>query len=314
MDYLFLAIATITNTTNSLFWKRVSTETRSNSLLHAKSAFIFVISSLIVLLWAAVQKTLLVPSLTTVIIALAFAASRTILQASLLLAMRIGAASITQLIFSLGILFPIVYGAIALNEEISLLQYVGIAFFFLSLTLINNPKADKSFRLLWLSLSLLAATCSGINAILQKLHQATEVSAERESLIILALGFSALFSLVLSLFARHKEGRLAASDTQAEASTPTESADTSATATRWRDKVRTVLFLLLCGLCIGVVSALNFMLAGRLPAVIQFPIYNIGSIVLVGLGGRIFYKEKLTLMQLLGFGIGCIAILFIGLF
>ena len=75
-----------------------------------------------------------------------------------------------------------------------------------------------------------------------------------------------------------------------------------------------LLFLFLCVLCIGVVSALNFLLAGRLPAVIQFPIYNIGSIVLVGLGGRIFYKEKLTLMQLLGFGIGCIAILFIGLF
>ena len=77
---------------------------------------------------------------------------------------------------------------------------------------------------------------------------------------------------------------------------------------------KTLLLLVICGICIGVVSALNFMLAGRLDAVIQFPIYNIGSIVLVSLGGLLFYKEKLGRMQFLGFGIGCVAILFIGIF
>ena len=67
------------------------------------------------------------------------------------------------------------------------------------------------------------------------------------------------------------------------------------------------------GLCVGFLNILNLTLAGKLPAVIQFPIYNIGGMILTGVLGAILFGEKNTKKQLIGFGIGCVSILIIGL-
>ena len=68
------------------------------------------------------------------------------------------------------------------------------------------------------------------------------------------------------------------------------------------------------GLFIGVLNLLNLTLAGKLPAMILFPIYNIGSIVLTGILCTLIYKEKNTKKEAIGFTIGCIAIIIIGIF
>ena len=369
MNYLLLVLATVTSASNSLLWKKTSAQTKDDRILHLKSAFIFFVSALIVMIYALLTNTLLMPSAFTLMLAIAFALSKTMQQTALLFAMRIGATSITQLIFALGILLPIFYGAIALGEEISLMQYIGMALFFVALCFIVNPKADKSFRVVWLLLCLLAACTSGVNAVLQKMHQASVFFAELESFVVLSLALSALFSLGLSGLeaarrackrkeesARHATlapsemcedaptvANGAASVVVAEAAPVTESVSVSAvsveamsldeawptesdekngdvpTNTDGRAKRnaaagRTLLFLFGCGFCVGLQNLLSFMLAGRLPAVIHFPIYNIGSIVLVGFGGRLFYGERLSRMQLIGFAIGCAAIVCIGLF
>lgn len=327
MNYFFLALATVTSATNSLLWKKTSSDTRDDRILHIKSAFIFALSTVIVLLYALIARAPLLPSSFTLLLAVLFAISKTAQQAALLFAMRIGATSITQLIFSLGILFPVFYGAIALSEEISLIQYLGMALFFLALCFIVNPKADKSFRPLWLILSLLAATSSGINAVLQKLHQASEASEELVSFVVLSLLLSSLFSLGLSGVEALRSARKCAkdkvivcatvgtSDENTEASCiEIATADTQKALGFKRSILITLLFLGACGVCVGLQTLLNFTLAGRLPAVIHFPIYNIGSMVLVGFGGRLFYGERLSGHQLIGFAIGCAAIICIGLF
>jgi len=54
-------------------------------------------------------------------------------------------------------------------------------------------------------------------------------------------------------------------------------------------------------------------LAGKLPAIILFPVYNIGSIILTGIFCTIIYKEKNTKTGIIGFVIGCISIMIIGI-
>ena len=328
MNYLLLVLATVTSAANSLLWKRTSAETKDDRVLHMKSAVIFAVSAFVVLLYALATRDLLHVSSFTLLLSIAFALSKTVQQAALLFAMRIGATSITQLIFALGILLPIFYGAIALGEEISLMQYIGMALFFLALCFIVNPRADKGFRLVWLLLCLLAATSSGVNAVLQKMHQASNFSDELKSFVVLSLALSALFSLGLSaleaLRQAHKKKRAhavaVASDAEGSApdTAPLDGVSMTVKVDEKADKKASLyvmlLFLLACGLCVGLQNLLSFMLAGRLPAVIHFPIYNIGSIVLVGFGGRLFYGERLSRSQLIGFAIGCAAIIFIGLF
>jgi len=60
-------------------------------------------------------------------------------------------------------------------------------------------------------------------------------------------------------------------------------------------------------------NLLNLNLAGKLPAIILFPVYNIGSIILTGIFCTIIYKEKNTKTGIIGFVIGCISIMIIGI-
>jgi aspartate carbamoyltransferase regulatory subunit len=71
---------------------------------------------------------------------------------------------------------------------------------------------------------------------------------------------------------------------------------------------------IISGLCVGIVNILNLYLSGKIPAVIQFPVYNIGNMILTGVLGALIFREKHTIKQFIGFGIGCLGILLIGLF
>ena len=57
----------------------------------------------------------------------------------------------------------------------------------------------------------------------------------------------------------------------------------------------------------------NLKLAGAIPAVIHFPVYNVASMMLTAVAGRVFFGERIGRRKLLGFGIGLIAITIIGL-
>ena len=63
-----------------------------------------------------------------------------------------------------------------------------------------------------------------------------------------------------------------------------------------------------------MVNFINLSLSGKLPSVILFPVYNIGSMLLSSLISAIIYKDKPTKRQGIGFAIGIVAILIVGIF
>ena len=138
-------------------------------------------------------------------------------------------------------------------------------------------------------LSLLAMSGSGCSAIIQKLHQRSEFVAELPSFLTLALLASAAMCFVLHLFLpreAEKGGRMG---------------------------LRSFAFPAVSGLCIGCLHLMNLVLAGKLPSVIHFPVYNVGSMILTGVLGALIFRERSGRMQIAGFAIGCIAILIVGL-
>ena len=74
-----------------------------------------------------------------------------------------------------------------------------------------------------------------------------------------------------------------------------------------------MLFPVFLGVSVGCLNFLNLMLAGMLPAAIQFPVYNVGSLILTSAISVIAFKERLATRRLVGYAIGIVAILVIGL-
>ena len=71
-------------------------------------------------------------------------------------------------------------------------------------------------------------------------------------------------------------------------------------------------YILICGLVSCCYQRLNLDLAGKLPSVLFFPVFNGGVILLSSVTGWVFFREKLTKLQIFGLISGFISILVIG--
>ena len=287
MDYLLLLLATFASATKALVCKRVGSDGSSERRVLLLNSMIFIFAAAVAALASPLVGGLRL-SATTVIIAVVFAFSLLFTQLMQMLAMRHGPASVTTLIYSFGFLVPIAYGYVFLDESVSVAQLIGICVIALSLFFIVDPKMDRRAGRLWLILSFLAALGSGLNAVIQKLHRASAPENEISALLVLSFTVASVVSFIISRLLPRSE-------------------------TADRPIKRELAFTLFSGFGIGALNVLNLLIAGRLPAVIQFPIYNVGAMILVGIGGRLIFGDRITRRQLIGFAIGSAAILIIGL-
>ena len=203
--------------------------------------------------------------------------------------MSLGSASMTILIYSAGFLLPICYGSLFANEHISLLRWVGIAVMIVAMVFIIRPRKDGSVSPAWVVMSLLSLVGSGMVAVTQKHHQNTEYAGELACFVTLGLLFAALFSFIMSVVERPKREK------------PPQLT------------MRDISFVAASGLCIGALNLLNLFLAGKIDAAVQFPVYNIGCMILTALYGTFVLKETHTKSQYAGFVLGCLSIILIGL-
>lgn len=291
MEYLLLAFATLASSTKALVLKRLGRDIKDNSEIYMLNSAIFLVASVVVAIYALTVEADFGVSLYTVILALFFSITLVFSQLTETFAMKHGSASMTILLYSLGLIFPIIYGSIFLSEKISLMQIFGMLLIFLALYFIVNPKLDGKISFLWLALALLASFGSGVTAIIQKIQQSSEYSSELLPFLVFAFVCASAWSLSVSLFSdkeKKKQGRIKKAFSE------------------WK-------FILFSGVAIGLLNILNLTLSGKLRAIVQFPIYNIGGMIMTGIGGRVIFGEKLSRTQLVGFIIGCAAILIIGL-
>ena len=69
-------------------------------------------------------------------------------------------------------------------------------------------------------------------------------------------------------------------------------------------KVILNIFPVCAGLCFGLVSILNTLLAGRLPSAVIFPTLNVGVMMMCLIFGMIIFKERLNKKQTIAFCLG----------
>lgn len=290
MLYFLLCLSTATATAKSVIFKKVGVNIQSPKMLTASNSISFLTAALVALIFGGFNFSALFNiSSYSLVLSLFFAISLVTTYLAQIRAMSLANASTTSLIYSCGFLIPIFFSYFAYNETVSLVQIISILFLILSLVLIINPQKSEKISLKWVLLSVLSACGSGTTAVLQKVHQRSLFASEFPSLLTFAFTFAAAFLFVVSLFINREESEPKLSK-------------------------RNALTSVLSGTFVGALNMLNISLAGKIPAVILFPIYNIGSTILSSVICAIMFKEKTNRRQIIGVCIGLVAILFIGIF
>lgn len=294
--YYILAFSTLLATGKALFCKALGTgqySKKETAVLNFKALFVaFAISLLFI---ADEFYKLFEISAFSVILSVFFGISVALTQIMQSKAMGNGPASLVSLVYSCGFLVPIFYGLIFWDEGVSIYQWLGIVLIVVALCLIVF-KGEKGGRLLaWLPFVALAMLGSGANAIFQKTHQYSAFADELQFFLVYSLFFSSLFTGIVSLVIR-------------------KSKEAEPDLSKKQRVIKKVVVPLCLGVCVGLLNFLNLSLSGKLPSIILFPVYNVGSMLLSSLISALIYKDKPTKRQGIGFAIGIVAILIVGAF
>ncbi len=205
-------------------------------------------------------------------------------------ALSLGTFAYTTVIISLSAIIPTLSG-LFFGETISPAQYVGIAL--MAICIILSPdKKQNSKRAMngkWLLWCVVAFMSSGGVGIIQKIHQKSEHRAEMPTLLLTGFALATVFALCM----------LCSSRKQAHFETPL-------------PKRKSMFWIpLICGVCFAFPHTINLVLAGRLPAVIMFPVVNLCPMILSMLFALLFFKERLSVMQWVGIGTGILSTVFV---
>mgnify|MGYP003302583833 CR=1 FL=1 len=223
------------------------------------------------------------------IIPYAFGFSFTYILASVfsVKAISCGSLSLTSLILSYSLMLPTFYGILFLQESMSVGFLIGIVLLVISLLLINKKGDSGNITWKWLLFVFLSFVGNGLCTVVQKMQQVSSKGEFKNEFMIVSLFIVALAMLVFTL----KYERTEASQYVRYG---------------WH-------FALLCGIMNGVVNLFVMILSARMPVALMFPLISAGGIIITYLVSKFFYKEKLAAMQLTGFLIGIVSVVFLNL-
>ena len=199
-------------------------------------------------------------------------------------AMALGPVSLTSFIGCASLLISTGFGVIVLHEGASVMQTIGVVLLMLALYLVVSPKNDqaqKSWKL-WCGAFFV---CSASVGIIFKLHQRSSAAENINGMMFSAAITSAVILALLSaLTAKGKK-------------LP-------------KPMPGSVLpYLLGCGLVSCLYNRLNIFLAGSLPSVVFYPLFNGSVILLSTLAGVWLFREYLKKAQTAGIIIGAAALM-----
>lgn len=185
-----------------------------------------------------------------------------------------GMAVYSLFLMSGGMLLPYLFGVLFLSEPLTVLRIIGVLLILLAVILSNKTKLKLkvSFFLLCLSVFIL----NGLVSIISKCHQINiTFNPVSSTAFVMYSGIGKfLFSSVALLFCKSK-GKLSFSS-------------------------KNTAFIVVGSALIGGLSyMLQLIGAKELPATVLYPIVTGGSIIFSALSGKVFFKEKLSLYQII---------------
>ena len=240
-------------------------------------------------------------------LALLYAFCTLMSQICLMKAMQYGPISLSSLFYSFGFIIPTIWGSFHYKEELKVLHFIGLSLIILSFVLSGKDKTDEdkkaTINLKWLFFAFGGLFFSGLVGVIQKLF-ASDFSGYSLSWFLslsflFIVAFCGVLFFVTTLIEKCKEKN--SSYLSNSKSTPKKN----------NFNQKSFVFTMLLGFCMGAINKMNTFLSGKLPSIIVFPILNGGGIILTTLISLLIFKEKISLKQKLGVGVGVLAIVFI---
>ena len=203
------------------------------------------------------------------------------------LAVGAGPLSLTSLMVSYSLIIPTIYGLIV-GDTPSPFLFVGLALLFVSILLVNLEKkgAEKKITLKWIIFVLIAFVANGACSTVQTIQQRTFEGAYKSEFMIIAL-ITSIIAIGVAAVIFERKGL----------------AKKIKTGAHW---------YIICGLANGLVNLFVMMLAKYTPAIV-FPVISAGGIITTAIVGISVYKEKLSVMQIIGMVLGTASIVFLNL-
>ena len=193
-----------------------------------------------------------------------------------------GPTSICAMIYSFGFILPTISGPIFWNEQFGVTSFIGIliAISAIIISALIDKKSDKKGTGFVLP-NIVAMFASGGLGLLQKVHQKSADAYNLDGFLVSAFLVATVISLFMMLISKQ----------------------------RTEEKISLKIPPVMAGLCLGIVSLVNTMLAGRMDSAIFFPTQNIGVMMACMIAGIIIFKEKPTKQQIIAFILGIMSIL-----
>ena len=256
-------------------------------LFNTIAAFLSLVTLFVI---SAVKGELYAPSFYTVWMGALYGVSTAMLALLNMKALQMGPLSYTNTIIFCALVIPALSGMVLYGESVTAAQFVGIALMLLSFVFSVDKKNDtRRMNLRWLFVCLSAFIFNGAVGVMQKIHQNSPQKAELGMFLLVAFVVYTVMSGVLTLvhIRRFQEK-----------------------PTAWQPQVRgkTILYVLLTGVGIGVCNQINTYLAGTMPSIIFFPLVNGVAILFTLLIGLVIWKEKFTKKQWIGLIAGAVSI------
>ena len=203
-------------------------------------------------------------------------------------AMNAGSVSVTTLVGNASLVVSIIFSSIMWNEKISWLDICGvillIAGMFLSIYKKSTANVDKRWKYYVCVFFLLAAAVG----IIFKGFGKSAVSDHTGDMLLVSAAVMTFFYFCTICFTKDK--------------------------TIPFSKKKFLVFALAAGILSCLYNRLNITLSSSMDAVIFFPAFNGGVVIVSGVLSSLIYKEKFSKRQLVGFGLALFAIFIIGVY
>ena len=205
------------------------------------------------------------------------------------LAIKTGSLSLTVLIIQYSLILPAIYGMVMLGEELKITIFAGIALLIVSLMLVTLKGDEGSVRptFKWAVFAALSFIGNGMCGTVQKVQQLDFDGKYKSEFMIVAFGISIAFLICLTLAFERRDFL--------------------------RNLRRGGIICAGSGVCNGICNFSILVLAGMLPSSVMYPIISAGGTIAASLAALFIYREKMSRQQLIGLGLGILAIVALNL-
>lgn len=297
MAGLYISIILLCRVAQAIYSKRSSNEIKNIPMLVGYTSFQNAVSAFLGLILILLTGAGLLADNLTVLIACFSGITLFFATFCNICAMKSGTVSLSSMFGTAGLLVPLIAGVFLFDSSIALMQWVGVALFFVAAWLLigSSKKVYSNFSLKTMIFLVGAMLSNGGTMLAQQMFTAYVPDRDVSVFSFLSFGIIALLGGIMYLIMFKKN-------------TSSESAE----------QIKFPKSLVWCGIILAVavfiINQLATLATAFVPPVILFTFINGGGTIISTVVAAVMYKEKLSKRSVIGVLLGILSLVIIKLF